>query len=215
MTEIVKHNLNSNNSSSDDGLIFTRLAKLEIQNNNLDRALEILEKGSHEFPNYPTPYFLCGETLLALNRIEEARKVFQKGAELLGFPDTADHYLKLIPNIEISAVQDQIEELEVEEHENGKDDLLELADKLKSAKMEVPHTKYEPPTPPVTSSPEEKQNFSSRSLVSETLARIYFSQENYKEAKEIYQTLIEIQPEREDYYKRKLAEIDSKTGITS
>ena len=58
-------------------------------------------------------------------------------------------------------------------------------------------------------------NNAGRSLVSETLARIYVSQENYKEAREIYETLIEIQPEREDYYKEKLAEINSKTGAVS
>ena len=49
-----------------------------------------------------------------------------------------------------------------------------------------------------------------KGLVSETLASIYMNQSNYKEAKAIYRTLIDIQPEREEYFMTKISEINLK-----
>jgi len=92
-------------------------------------------------------------------------------------------------------------------------DLEDLANKLSSAKMDMPRDREAKVQPEKESEP--KTSSSPRGLVSETLARIYVSQENYKEAIEIYETLIEIQPEREDYYRKKLEEIEMKRGNKS
>ena len=133
----------------------------------------------------------------------------QTGIDFLGFQDTADYYINLIPKFDAPLIVQEAEEIKVE-----KDDLLVLADKLKNAKMDVQHINESS-----THTPKETGNTPSRSpdrgLVSETLARIYFSQENYNEAKEIYEKLIQIQPEREDYYRDKLAEIDMQLGPKS
>lgn len=93
-------------------------------------------------------------------------------------------------------------------------DLDELADKLSNAKMDTPRD-HEAPATPKKESQQEPTYSPGRGLVSETLARIYVSQGNYKEAIEIYETLIEIQPEREDYYEKKLDEIKMKRGNRS
>lgn len=201
-------------STLDESTLFTRIAEEEFKNQNHEKALQILFDGLDKFPNYPAAHILIGKIRLEQNQNTEAEDAIKKGLELLSFQPTSNHYLTMIPKIEINVVSEQVEELEVEENIEQNEDLAELADKLSTAKMDVPYLSEEK----VESDKERtkpSQSYSNRSLVSETLARIYISQENYKEAKEIYETLIEIQPERKDYYKRKLAEINSKTGAVS
>ena len=57
---------------------------------------------------------------------------------------------------------------------------------------------------------ENDTQFQGKSLVSETLAKIYFNQGNYRQALSIYETLIEIQPEKKDYYEDMIAQIKDK-----
>ena len=223
MAEIIDNNSNLNNET----LFFTRFAENEINNGNVEKAIDILQNGIHKFSNYPSSYLLYGEALLTIGKVHEAKNAFQTGIDLIGFQDTSDYYLNLIPdtdenippeNIEVPPVNednslenvDALAEIENKPAEN-ENELVELADQLSNAKMDIPHTQSAPPE--IKKDVENDSSFSpGRSLVSETLARIYFSQENYSEAKEIYETLIQIQPEREDYYQRKLEEIEMKIG---
>jgi len=223
MAEIIDNNSNLNNET----LLFTRLAENEINNGNVEKAIDILKNGIQIFANYPSSYLLYGEALLTIGKVHEAKSAFKTGTNLLGFQDTSDYYLNLIPdtnenilleNTEVPPVNEDISLENVDapaESENkpaeNENELVELADQLSNAKMDIPQAQ-EAPTE-IKKKTENDSSFSpGRSLVSETLARIYFSQENYSEAKEIYETLIEIQPEREDYYLKKLEEIEMKIG---
>ena len=60
------------------------------------------------------------------------------------------------------------------------------------------------------SSEEEDENFNiaGEEFISETLAGIYFAQKNYKAAQNIYVKLIELEPEKKEYYQSKIQEID-------
>lgn len=223
MAEIMDSNFDSNSNTP----LFTRLAENEINNNRVEKAIDILEIGIQNFPNYPSSYFLYGKALLTIGNIHEAKNAFASGINLLGYQDTSDYYLNLIPetdgdtlhkSTDLPTVNKDVPFENVDAHSeidpkptDNQNNLVELADQLSNAKMDIPQV--------VDSSSELKKdteidspNSAGRSLVSETLARIYFSQENYNEAKEIYETLIEIQPEREDYYQRKLEEIELKIG---
>jgi len=223
MVEIIDNNSNLINET----LLFTRLAENEINNGNVEKAIDILQNGIQKFANYPSSYLLYGEALLTIGKVDEAKNAFRTGTNLLGFQDTSDYYLNLIPdtdentpheNIEVPPVNEEISlenvdapaEIENKPAEN-ENELVELADQLSNAKLDIPLAQAAP-----TEIKKDTENDSplspGRSLVSETLARIYFSQENYSEAKEIYETLIEIQPEREDYYLKKLEEIEMKLG---
>ena len=223
MAEIIDNNSNSNN----DTLPFTILAENEINNGNTEKAIDILNNGIQNFSNYPSSYLLYGEALLTIGKVHEAKDAFKTGTDLLGFQDTTDYYMNLIPETdedtppeitEVSQIDKDISlenvdapaEIENKPAEN-ENELVELADQLSNARMDIPHAQVTP-----TEIKKDTENDSplspGRSLVSETLARIYFSQENYSEAKEIYETLIEIQPEREDYYRNKLEEIEMKLG---
>lgn len=223
MTEIIDNNFDSSN----DSLLFTRLAEYEINKGSIEKAIDIIESGIQSFPNYPSSYFLYGKALLTVGKIHEAKNAFQSGINLLGFQDTSDYYLNMIQETDDSIVHENTdfptvnEEVSFENVDtpseiepklaNNKNDLVELADQLSSAKMDIPQVE-DTSTELKKDAENDSPNSAGRSLVSETLARIYFSQENYNEAKEIYETLIEIQPEREDYYQRKLEEIELKIG---
>ncbi|MEN8194241.1 MAG: tetratricopeptide repeat protein [Bacteroidota bacterium] len=204
MTESFNEDINSSNDANINNFLLIKNALNEIEDSNFDNAIELTNKGIEKYPNYPALLFLHAKALLGKDRNREAEETVRNGAELLGCEPTLEYYLKLIPPAEEETDQ-------VSEPEQDDVNLTELADQLSSAKMDILHGQDETANVGIDAQPIPP----GRSLVSETLARIYFSQENYKEAKEIYETLIEIQPEREDYYKRKLSEINTKMGIPS
>ena len=130
----------------------------------------------------------------------------------MGFQDTSEYYLNLIPETDVEVSTENIDHpSEIEPKPTNNNELLELADKLSNAKMDILQA-HDTTADIKRNTENDSPPSSERSLVSETLARIYFNQENYSEAKEIYETLIQIQPERTDYYQRKLEEIEMKLG---
>ena len=186
--------------------LFTRVASDAIKEGDFDKALSILEHGIEVIEEYPTPFFLMGDLLIKLGRIEEAEEAFQKGSLLLNNnSDTLNYYLNLIPD----SIEDRKNNIEPEPKQTGDENLGELADKLKTAKIDISH--QDDSTLNDFNESTSKEEFKPlKGLVSETLASIYQNQSNYKEAKAIYETLIDIQPERAEYFQNKLSEIDSK-----
>lgn len=175
--------------------LFARIAFDMLNNGEFENAISILEKGIEIFENYPTPYFIMGTAFLKVGREAEAADLFQKGNSLVNDSSTHNFYSKLISeNKEIDNKSDELEELEVV---------------LKKAKIEVnPEEDFQDFA--INESNENDDFTPPKGLVSETLASIYFDQSNYKEAKAIYETLIEIQPERADYFQSKILEIESR-----
>jgi len=189
--------------------LFARVALDEIRKFNYDSALTILQNGIELFENYPTPYFLLGKLYLEIGDKIEAEECFQKGNLLLGSSKTLEFYKgQSFDNNSENENFENTESSKIEEL-NLSDELENLANVLKTAKINVnidedfsfvePNAKNEPDNflPP-------------KGLVSETLASIYYDQSNYREAKAIYETLIEIQPHRIEYFRSKIADINSK-----
>jgi tetratricopeptide (TPR) repeat protein len=58
--------------------------------------------------------------------------------------------------------------------------------------------------------PSDDTQFQGKRLVSETLAKIHMNQGNYSQALSIYETLINIQPEKRDYYRVMIDQIKDK-----
>ncbi len=180
--------------------LFARVASDAIENGNFGEAISILEQGLELFDNYPTAYFLLGKALQKIEKPEEAEKCIEKGELLLS--EFSNHSATSEVYNNDNVTEEIIEE--TAELEDDSDDLEELADRLKVAKIEVNHDE------PVVIPEENTGDFKPlKGLVSETLANIYFNQANYKEAKAIYETLVEIQPERKDYFEKRIAEVES------
>ncbi len=114
---------------------------------------------------------------------------------------TIDEEIDLIPETEIK------EETKQEVDDDTDDELKLLADKLKNAVMpslnDTDNISVEKPL-------DNDTQFSGKSLVSETLAKIHLNQGNYSQALSIYETLIDIQPEKKEYYQGMIDQIKEK-----
>lgn len=106
---------------------------------------------------------------------------------------------------------------DVEETDPGPEIIPEIEDNLEELAKELFSAQMPPPEPEllqeeiinfdeIPEEPEEEQK-EEREIVSETLAGIYFAQGNLDEALRIYQKLIEYQPEKTQFFKKRIAEI--------
>ena len=196
-----KYNFKLNKKS----LLFARIASDAINDGDYEKALLILENGIEQFDDYPTPFFLMGDLLIKMGKIVEAKIAFKKGDAILNNSSTLNYYLNINPDIKGTVDTD----IDPDPSANKVDALEKLEDKLQTAKIEIKHDDYSnADDPKQRESAEEFKPL--KGLVSETLASIYLNQSNYKEAKAIYETLIDIHPERELYFMSKLSEIELK-----
>jgi len=184
--------------------LFVRIASDEMEKHHFEDAISILQNGIELYENYPTPYFLLGKIFLKNGDIVEAEECFQKGNSLLNCSKTLNFYKNV--NSELIENSDFQSENNTK---NSTDELEELANVLKTAKIKV--NLDEDFSFVESNSPKEPDNFlPPKGLVSETLASIYFDQSNYREAKAIYETLIEIQPQRAEHFQKRISEINLK-----
>jgi tetratricopeptide (TPR) repeat protein len=124
--------------------------------------------------------------------------------------DTSDDLNQISPadDEEETGADTEVTAEEVLEEGNPEleDELDILAEKLNNAVM--PKLSDDPDFP--EHKPDNDTQFQGKSLVSETLAKIHFSQGNYNQALSIYETLIDIQPEKKQYYETMIAQIKDK-----
>lgn len=198
------------NSSSP---LFARVAASEMEKANILDAIKILESGLEIHSHYPTPYLILALANAYAGREEEARNNAIMGSELLGSPDTLEFYLKKISDIisERNSLSEakrpafltgEKKEKVEDEFENLEDKLDILAERLSKAKI-IPKGMGE--SMPDISMPEVKI----KRIVSDTMAEIFLSQKNYKEAISIYEELLEQKPEKTDFYLQKITDLKS------
>lgn len=208
-TDKIKLIFEFNNSSP----LFARVAASEMERANILDAIKILETGLEQHSHYPTPYLLLALANAYAGREEEARSNAIMGSELLGSSDTLEFYLKKISDIiaERNSLSDakrptflteEKEEKVEDEFENLEDKLDILAERLSKAKI-IPKGMGE--SVPEISQPEVKI----KRIVSDTMAEIFLSQKNYQEAISIYEELLELKPEKTDFYLQKIANLKS------
>ncbi len=197
-----------NNNSS----LFARVAEIELGKNNLDKSIEILEKGLQIYPNYPTAYFIYGKVLAIKGDFEKAKKIIKDGGKLLYSDEALNYYQNYIEKLQLK--ENQHYEVRRKAFQPGnlsvsnginlgksqKDDLDELstlAEELNEAKM-----------PDIIDESIPLQNIKvdsdNEQIFSETLAGIYLAQDNLYEALSIYEKLIELKPEKEELFRKKI-----------
>jgi len=197
--------------------LFARIAGWELENNNSEAAIEILQEGLRENPEFPTAYFILGKAYSGTGDYKKALKCFKKGSELIHSRETYHHYLRYLDNIRSTQISPEIKALSLERKKDqplpGKegirssrieDNLDELAEKISRAKIPVvPETdvpgKYEADEMPETSF-----------IVSETLAKIYLSQGEINEAIKVYEKLSKKEPSKAEYFSQKISELKTK-----
>lgn len=166
--------------------LMLRAAEKEIKEKNFDRGIEILESLLNESPMNAAAYFLAGQAYSGKGNFREALLNFRKGSELIKSEKTYQYYLK-----EIELQKRKWEESDVSIERINPSDYAELLS-----------------TPSGTASHEHVTN-AEDSIISETLAKIYLSQNEKTEAIKIYEKLIKKYPLKKLYFEAKIAEIYS------
>jgi tetratricopeptide (TPR) repeat protein len=196
--------------------LFVRKADSELEKNNMDEAIEILTKGLKAHPNFAASYLLLGKVYALRGDYTLAIENIKKGSDLIHSEKTFDFYLNEMDNIKnkISlgfSSFNEIEERETEEQpdKNEKFDIKYLPkdDKLEELVKEIsPETETHIKVEKAGTEKVLGKNI----IVSETLAKIYISQGEYKEAIEIYNLLKEKHPDKADYFAQKIEELKTK-----
>ena len=84
--------------------LFVRQANTEINNNNLDRAIEILTDGIKLYPDYPTAYILYFKALSLAGEYDKALSQIKIAGDLLHSRRTLEYYLKENENMKMKMI---------------------------------------------------------------------------------------------------------------
>lgn len=181
--------------------LFVRVAYNEIEKNNFERAIEILNDGLTNYPDYPVAHILYGKALMMLGKYKESLDSFRKGSELVHSYKVYEYYLHEVENLKKQS-------LFVENSNNPgfiAEDQSENPDEVKKVSLEDEISSFdsmdEQKIKPSSSTP------GSDSIVSETLANIYLTQGEFREALKIFEKLLNKNPQKKDYYLQKINDI--------
>jgi len=209
--------------------LFVREANTEIFANNVEKAVEILRQGLLLFPSYPTAHILLAKALTKLGEYDEALTEYKKGCGLIHSDASYNFFEQEVasskkqrsafdrtPRQALTFEQDFNDEKNFLEEESSnyyknenvfEDNLGELAERISAIKIQPP--------PDLVKKEEAGENdFSSEvKIASETLAKIYIAQGEFKEAVEMYRSLILKNPLKEDYFLEKISELQAKYNL--
>lgn len=152
---------------NNDSPLFAQVAATELENKNVDRAVEILEHGINLFPEYATAYIIYAQALAKRGSFENAFETLKKGCELIASEETFEFYSEKFQQMKskdenisgsrrATFLPDDFEELSQEDidaqlsetkseekpeektEEDETDELEILAAELENAQMSVP-----------------------------------------------------------------------------
>lgn len=161
------------------------LAESEYEQENYSQAAEILERNLPDI----SAQILLSKTYTHLGKYHLALQNLKSACETIHSPQTFDFYLKEIENIK------QLGEVRFDSGSTQPPDFTIPDESEQKQSTLIDETKtYE------------------SLLVSETLANIYISQGELKEAIKIYEKLIERKPENKEKYLQSIEELKSRLG---
>lgn len=193
--------------------LFSRVAHYEISNGNYLYALDILDKGIENHPDYASAYFIYALAKAYAGDEHHAREAVEKGNELIKSAKTSEFYNKKIDEIIIERnsltdtkrpafLETPDEQTEENEFFNFEERLEILAEELSKAKIKVNIDDSSKTETTIT-------EYKGKKIASETLAGIYMQQKKYDDAIAIYYELMKQHPEKENYYAQKIVEIET------
>lgn len=200
--------------------LFLRIADSYLQNGNPENAISILEEGLKNFPDHPLAFILMGKANVMVNEIEMAEYFFKKSSELLNTNQTYTYYKKEynLPDKQSSPFDSsrgsvfinssaddilKIEDLILEKSQPVEERLEQIANELMNKRLEQTDNF------PLRESDQQQYSPDKSKLATETLANIYLSQGQKNEAIKIYESLVNRNPGKKEYYLEKIREIRS------
>jgi tetratricopeptide (TPR) repeat protein len=218
--------------------LFIRKAEVEIENNHIERAIEILNAGLKLYPDYIAAHLLLGKAWALTGHFDAALKSIKAGCANLHSSRTYEYYLNEIEtakkqkslfdfskrtsffdNIETPVQPDKfvpkefkpgiIEE--TKEEPSDKITPINVDDHLEEIAKKISTVRMKEPKDDYKFEPPIKEGLGESSMiVSETLAKIYVTQGELNEALTIYRKLVQKNPAKREYYQQKISEIQSK-----
>jgi tetratricopeptide (TPR) repeat protein len=201
--------------------LFARVAENEIEKNNVDEAIKILTEGLDNHPDFSVAYFLLSKAHTIKGNYGQALKFVKRGSELIHSPKTFDYYLR-----EIDAIKKQRQLFNVsrwadsandnfsnftptqtnktesnEPAESIEETLNRLTTEIDGATKSIKEAKTK------INDTRIKEYSNNDFIVSETLAKIYITQGEFKEAISVYKKLKLKNPEKENYFNTKIDEL--------
>lgn len=206
--------------------LFVKQANKELLLNNIDSAIEILENGLRFFPSHFTAKIILARALALKGSYSNSLKIFKDVFQAINSTDSFNYYVHEIENIKkqrsafemnkrLSTWVDIPEEIEdsskkdFQTKSNSVDDRLsEIAQKISSIKLSESSRQ--------NSNAKSDSNINTikeKSITSETMAKIFIAQGEFKEAIKIYQKLSELKPDRKSYFDQKISELNKKLEL--
>ena len=212
--------------------LFVKMANSQIEENNLDDAVEILRAGLKTYPEYPVALILLGKAFAMKGNYGKALECFSKGSNIIQSEETYNFYVNELEkmkkqrslfeasrgnsffnsskNLSKSAKTTDVfvAKSEIKDEKqlavSIEERLAQLADQISKVKLSVS-----------TRNPDKVSDFKDilsqdNMIVSETLAKIYVAQNEYDEAIKVYEKLIKKEPSRYEHYTEKIKEIRSR-----
>lgn len=209
--------------------LFVRQANTEIDNNNVERAIEILTGGIKLYPEYPTAFIMLGKSYALIGDYSKALHHIKTGTELIHSKKSYNHYLKEVENIkkQRSLFSESkgnvfITDNDIFEERTHPDLFQEESKTVASLKSDFVPDRIEKNEKHFPSKSDEV-NVESKSyspvlsgidegstIVSETLAKIYAAQGEYEEAISVYEKLILKSPAKKEFYIKIINELKAK-----
>ena len=203
--------------------LFARLAGIEIEKNNLDRAIDILTEGLKNYPEFSVVYFLLGKIHTLKGNYSQALSFIKKGSELIHSPKSFDYYFNEIDEIKkqrsffnisrwaeygndnnpANPDTNQSKNYRTITDETTEETLAKLTKELEGASQSIKEAREK------IEENRLKENLSSDLIASETLAKIYTNQNEIQAAISVYKKLIMKNPEKEIYFNSKIEELKS------
>lgn len=204
--------------------LFVRMAFIEIERNNLDKAIEILNNGMDKFSDHPVAFFLLAKANTLKGNYQKAAQLIKKGSEIISSPKTFEFYSREIesirkqreifksirwesteahPDYAYASQADRHKKiLSVQGDKSFEETLNRLTKDIEGASNTIKEAKKK--------LEQSKAAGYDTQIVSETLAKIYANQGELQEAISVYEKLIKKNPGKKDYFGLKISELKSR-----
>lgn len=168
-------------------MLSLHVAANNYESGSYETAADMLEKYLNKHPNNPCALIILCKTYAQLGKFQLAVQSIKKAADIIHSVETYNYYLNEIERIK------------------NKDKIIFDSNFDQPLDFKISENFHESKTSAIN----EAETFENM-LVSETLASIYISQGEFKEAIKIYEKLIERKPENENKYLDIIKELNSR-----